>query len=73
MPIPSYIQELIDWPKEYLVAAQIAPLIGKDPNTVRYMARNMPERLPFPCIVNPEQSTIRFPKRPFLRALGYCD
>jgi len=68
---PPHIQKLIDHPKEYLVASQIAPIVGKDAHTIRYMARNMPERLPFPVITNPGQSNVVFPKIPFLKAYGY--
>ena len=69
--ISPNIQALINHPKEYFTAAQIARIVGKDANTLRHMARNMPERLPFPCLVNPEESTVRFPKWPFLAAYGY--
>jgi hypothetical protein len=68
---PQQIQVLINHPKEYLTATQIAKIVGKDANTLRYMARYMPERLPFPCIANPAESTVRFPKLPFLAAYGY--
>lgn len=71
MNYPPYIQRLADSPKEVLTAAQIAPIVGKDPNTLRYMARNMPERLPFPCIASENDRTVRFPKWPFLEAFGY--
>lgn len=71
MANPSYIQELIECPREVLTAAQIAPIVGKDPNTLRYMAKVMPERLPFPCIAGGGDSTVRFPKWPFLAAFGY--
>jgi hypothetical protein len=68
---PPHIQDLANYPREYLTAAQIAKIVGKDANTLRHMARYMPERLPFPCIANPEESTVRFPKLPFLAAYGY--
>jgi hypothetical protein len=68
---PPHIQKLVDSPKEVLTANQIHKIAGKDPNTLRYMARNMPERLPFPCIANPNESSVRFPKWPFLEAFGY--
>ncbi len=68
---PPHIQKIIDLPKEQLTAAQIAPITGQDPNTIRYMARNMPERLPFPCIVGPTGRRVWIPKWPFLNAFGY--
>lgn len=68
---PSHIQSLVNHPKEHLTAAQIAKVVGKDANTLRHMARHMPERLPFPCVADPETSTVRFPKWPFLAAYGY--
>ena len=72
MNYPPQIQKIIDYPKDSLTAAQIAPVVGKDPNTIRYMARNMPERLPFPCITGGSYDrNVRFPKWPFLEAYGY--
>lgn len=71
MSYPSHIQRLVDHPKEVLTAAQIAPIVGKAHNTLRYMAKHMPERLPFPCIASEHERTVRFPKWPFLEAFGY--
>ena len=68
---PDYIQKLMDCPKEHLTAAQIARVVGMDANSIRYLAREMPERLPFPAIVGPNNVSVRFPKRPFLKAFGY--
>ena len=61
----------MDCEKESLTATQIAPVVNKDPHTLRYMARNMPERLPFPCFTSPVDRAVKFPKWPFLEAYGY--
>ncbi len=39
MNYPPHIKKLVDCPREYLTAEQIAPIVGKDPQTLRYMAK----------------------------------
>lgn len=68
---PPHIQKLVDSPREYLTAEQIAPIVGKNPATLRHMAKHMPERLPFPCVATLETSSVQFPKWPFLFAYGW--
>ena len=71
MNYPPKIQEIIRDPCELLTAAQIAPLIGKDPNTLRFLARHHPEKLPFTSLANKEGGYVRFLKSSVLKALGY--
>ena len=37
-------------PKEYLTVAQVAPILGSDPQTIRMQARLRPDLLPFPAV-----------------------
>ena len=68
---PTHIQKLVDHPKEYLTASMIAPIVGKSPATLRYLAKEYPDRLNFPSITSPLNNDVRFPKWPFLNAIGY--
>ena len=65
--------ELIRCPKETLTAAQVQPIVKKDPNTIRRLAREMPERLIFPVLTVDGERTVKIPKWPFLKAYGYVD
>lgn len=49
--------------------ADVAPIIGCDPQWVRDTARSNPEALGFPAIVI--GSRVKIPRIPFLRFLGY--
>jgi|GEM_PF-3327186 len=71
MNYPPKIQEIIQDPCELLTAAKIAPLVGKDPNTLRFLARYYPEKLPFAVVADKDNSSVRFIKSSVLRALGY--
>jgi hypothetical protein len=66
---PPAVQAILDHPKEMITATMLAPLIEKDPTTIRYFARHRPTSLPFPAIVCGNRVT--FPKRRALIALGY--
>ena len=59
---------LINAPGEVLTCAQVAEVIGANPDTVRWQARNDPSKLGFPVIV--VGNRVKIPKRPFLRHMG---
>lgn len=60
--------ELASVPSEVLTCAQVADVIGANPDTVRWQARNDPSKLGFPVIV--VGNRVKIPKRPFLRHMG---
>lgn len=54
--------------REFLTPAQVAEVLGCDPQGIRVWARQRPEGLGFPvCLVG---SRIKIPKVPFLRFMG---
>lgn len=59
------LDEIRNYPKEYLTPAQVAPILGCDPQALRVWARECPEALGFPVIVFPHRTKI--PKAAFLR------
>ena len=60
-------EELMAYPRDYLVSAQIAPILDATPQLIRETARKHPEWLGFPVIVY--GSRVKIPKVPFLRYL----
>ena len=58
------LESLENIPGEVLTAAQIAPVLKMDPNTIRWQAIEDPGALGFPVIVTGHRVTI--PKRPFI-------
>ena len=54
--------------KMFLTAAEVAAVLGCDPQAVRIMARTKPERLGFPVTVVGTRT--RIPRVPFLRYIG---
>ena len=51
--------------REYLTPAQVAEVLGCDPQGIRVWARQRPEQLGFPvCIIG---TRVRIPKRPFIQ------
>jgi hypothetical protein len=53
--------------REWLLAREVAPVLGTDPHSIRVAARMAPERLGFPvCLVG---SRVRIPKKPFIQYL----
>ena len=51
--------------REFLTPAQVAEVLGCDPQGIRVWARQRPEGLGFPvCLVG---SRTKIPKRPFIR------
>ena len=54
--------------REYLTPAQVAEVLGCDPQGIRVWARQRPEGLGFPvCLVG---SRVKIPRVPFLRFMG---
>ena len=62
------IQAIIDSEKEFLVPADVAPILGVDPHYIRIAARQRPEFLKFEFFVSGNRTKI--PRIPFLRYLG---
>ena len=52
----------------WLTAAEIAPILGANPNTIRFQAHENPQALGFPVSVCGKM--VRIPRVPFLRFLG---
>ena len=61
----EYFETLRAYPKDFLVSAQVAPLLDGTPQLIRETAREHPEWLGFPVIVY--GSRVKIPKLPFLR------
>ena len=54
--------------KMFLSAADVAPIMGSDPHTVRCTARQRPELLGFPFTFSGNR--MKIPRIPFLRFCG---
>ena len=54
--------------REFLTPAQVAEVLGCDPQDIRVAARMAPERLGFPVSIVGHR--IKIPKVPFLRFMG---
>ena len=59
------IEEMKASQRAYLVPADIAPVLGCDPQTIRDMAAQRPEQLGFPVVRMGSRTKI--PRVPFLR------
>lgn len=62
------LAEMIDSTKDVLTAADIAPVLRTDANTIRAQAREDPEKLGFPIYCAGQQ--VRIPRRSFLKFMG---
>lgn len=62
------LNEVIQSDKLFLTPADIAPIIQSDPQTIRIMARDCPERLGFPVTRTGKYTKI--PRIPFLKYWG---
>jgi len=50
--------------RDWLLASEVAPILGTDPHSIRVAARVAPGRLGFPvCVVG---SRVKIPKKPFI-------
>lgn len=62
------IEDIKSSVKPYLTAADVAPVLGCDPHSIRVAAHQRPELLGFPVIVI--GSRVKIPRIPFLIFLG---
>lgn len=62
------IQAIVDSDKEFLAPADIAPILGVNPHTIRLIARERPELLKFDFLVLGSRTKI--PRIPFLKYIG---
>lgn len=62
------LDEIRNSTKEVLTPADIAPVLGADPQDIRLAAKQHPERLGFPvCVIG---TRTKIPRVPFLRFMG---
>lgn len=62
------LQEIKSSTKIFLTPAEIAPILGSDPHTVRCTAKQRPDLLGFDFIFTGNR--MKIPRIPFLRFLG---
>ena len=62
------MQQLIESEKNFFTAADVAGVVGCDPNNIRVVAHQRPELLGFPVTIM--GSRVKIPKIPFLRYMG---
>lgn len=62
------LTEIRNTNKEMLTPADIAPVLGCDPQNIRHQARDCPERLGFPVVR--VGSRTKIPRQQFLRFMG---
>lgn len=62
------IQDIIALDRDYLTPAEIAGVLGSDPQSIRVAARTEPQRLGFPVVVI--GSRVKIPRAAFLRYMG---
>ena len=64
------IKEMRQSDAVFLTPADVAPVIGCDPNWIRRAAHDAPELLGFPvCVIG---TRTRIPRKPFLAFIGEC-
>lgn len=50
--------------RDWLLAREVAPILGTDPHSIRVWAHQRPESMGFPvCVIG---SRVRIPKKPFI-------
>lgn len=62
------LEELAASKKPFFTPTDICGVVGCDPQTLRLMARQKPERLGFPSMVLGNR--VKFPRIPFLEFMG---
>ncbi len=67
MPNTS-LNDLASIDRDWLTPAQIAPVLGADPNLIRWQAHNEREALGFPVVVL--GTRVKIPKIPFIKFMG---
>ena len=66
--IPKTLEEIRNMPDEFLTPAQIAPILGCDPNHIRRQARRNPKLLGFHVVVlGDNDSRTKIPREAFIR------
>lgn len=63
------LQDVIMSDRIYLTPADIAPILGCDPQSIRTQAHKHPQAMGYPIIIIGRR--IRIPRIPFLQYLGY--
>lgn len=61
------IEELKKVDKDFVTAADVAEILGTDPNSLRWQAKNDREALGFPVVVI--KSRVKIPRVPFIRCV----
>lgn len=69
MPVPAEVMRAVEEPRAFLTPAQVAPILGIDPEAFRVMARDGWFDGEF--LIHFTGNRIRIPKIPFLRSQGY--
>lgn len=62
------LEEMKREKKLFVLATDVADILGMDPQSIRAQAKMNPAMLGFPVVVVGTQ--VRIPRRPFLRFLG---
>lgn len=62
------LTEMKNLPRDYLIPAEVASILGCDPQYIRVAARQEPQRLGFPVIVVGHR--VKIPRLSFLRYMG---
>lgn len=62
------LTEIRNTTKEMLTPADVAPILGCDPQNIRLQARDCPEKLGFPVVR--VGSRTKIPKQAFLKFIG---
>lgn len=57
--------------RDYFTPCEVASVLGMNPQAVRILARENPERLGFPVVVS--GSRVKIPRQPFLKFMGVAD
>ena len=62
------LEELKNHDSDFVTAADVAEILGTDPNSLRWQAREEPSLLGFPVIVI--KSRVKIPRIPFIRYIS---
>lgn len=66
--VPKTLEEIRNMTDDFLIPAQIAPILGCDPNHLRRQARCNPDLLGFPVVVlGKNNSRLKIPRLAFIR------
>lgn len=67
--MPLTINDIRAMSKSFLIPSEAAQVLGCDPQWIRIMARERPERLGFPVSCT-SKHRVKIPREPFIRFLG---